>query len=291
MIDLEQARRFYAEEVAAVANLHSPRLIEALAHVHREEFLGPGPWQIVLPEAFTSGKPAYRLTPDANPRHLYHNVLVALDPTRNLNNGQPSALAGWIETLDVREGETVYHLGCGVGYYTAIMAEVVGPGGRVVAIDADENLAARAARALAPWPHVTATHADGIVFDPGPFDAALVNAGATHLVPIWLERLRPGGRLLVPLTVSLDPSSPMGQGFTLLVEHRGAGYAARFVGPVGIFPCLGARDERSEARLRDVLMKGGWRRVQSLRRDPHDVVDSCLAHGVDSCLSAAPVQT
>ena len=65
--------------------------------------------------------------PTEDPRDLYHNILIAIDKDRNVNNGQPSALARWIDALDLKTGDRVYHLGSGVGYYTAIMREVVGP--------------------------------------------------------------------------------------------------------------------------------------------------------------------
>lgn len=74
----------------------------------------------------------YRTSPDADPRHIYHNVLVGLDVSRQRNNGQPSANIGWIDSLQPRAGLRALHVGCGVGYYTAIIAEVVGPAGRVV---------------------------------------------------------------------------------------------------------------------------------------------------------------
>jgi protein-L-isoaspartate(D-aspartate) O-methyltransferase len=62
------------------------------------------------------GSTTYTETNDSDPRHLYHNVPVALDPARDLNNGQPAALARWIEALNLKSGQRVYHLGCGVGY-------------------------------------------------------------------------------------------------------------------------------------------------------------------------------
>jgi len=65
----------------------------------------------------------YRQSDD--PRDLYRDVLVVLDKTGDINNGQPSALARWIDALDLKTGDRTYHLGCGVGYYTAIMAETV----------------------------------------------------------------------------------------------------------------------------------------------------------------------
>ena len=140
-MELDDCRRFYAEEIRFEANLDSPTLIEAFARVPRENFLGPGPWQMVCPSV-VPGATTYRTIED--PRHLYHNVLIAIDATRELNNGHPSSLARWINALDLKAGDRVFHLGCGVGYYTAIMAEVVGAGGSVVASEVDSDLAARA---------------------------------------------------------------------------------------------------------------------------------------------------
>jgi len=90
---LDQARRAFAEELEAVAHLETPELVDAFARVPREAFLGAGPWQIG--RALDLDRP-YRTTIDADPRRIYHDVLVAIDPVRQLNNGQPSSLARWI---------------------------------------------------------------------------------------------------------------------------------------------------------------------------------------------------
>jgi protein-L-isoaspartate(D-aspartate) O-methyltransferase len=169
--DLDTGRQFYAEELRAVANLQSEALIRAFAKVPREHFLGPGPWQIRIPSL------GYRTTPDANPKHLYHNVLVAIDAGRGLNNGQPSALALWFDALDLQEGNRVVHVGCGTGYYSAILAEVVGPTGHVIAIDVDPELASRARSNLSYLSHVQVLAGDGGEIDIGPNDAIFINAG------------------------------------------------------------------------------------------------------------------
>jgi protein-L-isoaspartate(D-aspartate) O-methyltransferase len=44
---LERARREFAEKIRAMSALRSTRLVDALASVPREKFLGPGPWQIL----------------------------------------------------------------------------------------------------------------------------------------------------------------------------------------------------------------------------------------------------
>jgi protein-L-isoaspartate(D-aspartate) O-methyltransferase len=48
---------------------------------------------------------------------------VAIDAARCLNNGQPSALARWIDAFDLCTGDRVLHVGCGVGYYTPILPD------------------------------------------------------------------------------------------------------------------------------------------------------------------------
>ena len=128
------------------------------------------------------------------------DIVVAIDASRGLNNGQPSGLAAWLQALELRRGDRVLHIGCGLGYYTAIIAAVVAPHGEVIGVELDAALASRAGANLMSVKRVSVIAGDGCEFDPGPVDAILVNAGATHPRSLWLERLRPGGRMLLPLT-------------------------------------------------------------------------------------------
>src|SRR5947208_2819104 len=154
-MNIEDLRRYYAEEIRAVANIQTDSLVAAFAKVPRENFLGAGPWQIANPDSWQALSPgakgggSYRTTADADPKHLYHNVLIAIDASRQLNNGQPGGLAMWIDALEIQPGERVLHVGCGVGYYTAIIAEVVGSAGQVIGVEVDQELAERAQQNLA----------------------------------------------------------------------------------------------------------------------------------------------
>jgi protein-L-isoaspartate(D-aspartate) O-methyltransferase len=282
--DLETRRQLYAEELRAVSNLRSAALVQAFATVPREQFLGPGPWQIAAPVP----PGTYRTTEDADPRHLYHNVLVAIDATRRLNNGQPSFLALLIEALDLQRGDHVVHIGCGLGYYTAIFAAVVGPTGSVTAIELDPALAAQASKNLCHLTQVNVVEGDGGAHDPSPSDAIFVNAGATHPRPVWLDALRQGGRLLVPLTVA-GAASDHGRGGVLKITRQPHGLTARFIAEVNIFPCIGARDPEINDQLQAAFRRGTWAAVQSLRRDPHDPIEACWLHGRDFCLSTSAV--
>ena len=285
-LDLETRRQLYTEELRAVSNLRSEALVRAFAKVPREHFLGPGPWQIVAPAE--PGYLAYRTTEDSDPRHLYHNVLVAIDAERRLNNGQPSGLALWFDALELHERDRVIHLGCGTGYYTAILAEVVGSDGYVTAIEFDTELASRARSNLSYLPNVQVLVGDGGDMDPDSNDAVFINAGATHPRAMWLDALRPGGRLLVPLTVTKD-SEHGGGGLVLKVTRQPGGFTARFISEVGIFSCSGGRDPQLNQQLKNAFDSGESKAVQSLRRDMHDPTDTCWLHHETFCLSKLAV--
>jgi protein-L-isoaspartate(D-aspartate) O-methyltransferase len=146
MVDaIAEARQRYAEELRFTARLGSRAVIDAFATAPREHFLGPGPWRILSPMAMAE----YWTTDDADPHHLYHDVLVAIDEERRLNNGQPSLWARMYDHLDLRPGDHAVHVGAGTGYHSAILAEIVGRAGRVTAIEIDPALAARAGENLA----------------------------------------------------------------------------------------------------------------------------------------------
>jgi protein-L-isoaspartate(D-aspartate) O-methyltransferase len=280
--EIEAARHFYAEEIRFTANLQREEVVQAFARVPREGFLGRPPWRIASPGG------TYRTVPGADPCSAYHNVMFAIDERRQLNNGQPSFVGSLIDESGARSGHHAVHIGCGAGYYTAILAELVGEGGSVTAVEVDDDLVVRARANLSPWRQVEVKHADGAVYDPGAADAILVNAGATHPLPLWLDRLLPGAILIVPLTVSYSVHT-LGQ--VLKVTSTPRGLAARFVSPVGIYPCTGARSEELGRKLVASYARGNdaLARVRSLRRDEHAEGSGCWLHTSEFCLSMDPL--
>jgi protein-L-isoaspartate(D-aspartate) O-methyltransferase len=285
---LDDCRRFYAQEMRFAANLSSPALIEAYARVPREKYLGPPPWQIGLADlrAFSStGKATLSYISTEDAQDLYHNVVVALDRANDINNGQPSALALWINSLDLKPGDRACHVGCGVGYYTAIMAEVVGPNGSVVGIEVNEELARRAKQNLSEYANVNVEAADGVIFDPGACDAMLVNAGVTHPQALWLDRLREGGHLVLPITLAI--TATIGQGIMVKITRRDGSFSAEMVTPVAIYSCVGGRDPELEPQMRKALTTGALLKLKSVRRDAHEPADTCILHRSDVCVSSA----
>jgi len=281
---VEDCRRFYAEEVQLLAGFTNPALYHAFATVKRENFLGPGPWEVGTSDMST-GAVRYVTTKDADPCRVYHNVPIALDKSRDLNNGQPASVGYWINNLDLQPGDRVFHLGCGVGYFTAIMAEAASRNGHVAAIEVDGVLAERAEKNLSPWPNVRVHAGDGGKFDPGECDAIFVNAGVTHPLPLWLDRLAPGGRIVLPLTVPMV--SNLGKGLMVRIARETNGYSAKFIGYTAIYTCTSVRDPQIEPLLLKAMSTGTMMRIKALRRDQHEAAETCSVHAADFCLSMA----
>jgi protein-L-isoaspartate(D-aspartate) O-methyltransferase len=137
---------------------------------------------------------------EADPVYLCTNDLVGILPERNLNNGQPSLHAHLIHQAAPAAGEHVVHIGTGTGYYTAILAHLVGPSGRVTGIEYEPELAARAKTNFAAYPNVEIVEGDGTLVSFDKADVIYVNAGCTRPAASWIDRLVDGGRLILPMT-------------------------------------------------------------------------------------------
>ncbi|HEX5071489.1 MAG TPA: methyltransferase domain-containing protein [Vicinamibacterales bacterium] len=268
------------------ANLKSASIVDALATVPRERFLPAGPW-IVKSEADVQGPP--RQTPDADPRHVYHNIGIAIDPARTLFNGAPGLLSMAIDALAPAAGARVLHVGTGLGYYTAILAHCVGPTGRVLGIEVDPDLAEAARANLASYPWAEIRHDNGVreFGQEEMFDAVLINAGVTHPQPAWLDAIAPGGRMALPLTVGMPAMGPIGKG-PLVLMSRGADpsvFSARMLTFVAIYSGVGLRDAAIEPALGAALSKNPFPPLKSFRRDAHGPGPACWLHTDHGCLS------
>jgi protein-L-isoaspartate(D-aspartate) O-methyltransferase len=270
---LAEIRRRFAEKIAKRQNVSDPRLIEAFASVPREHFLGPGPWHVL------DNTPGYVVTESDDPALVYVNAPIALDPVRRINNGEPGLHIGLLAQLAPQPGDHVVQVGVGGGYFTAIIAQLVEQAGRVTAIEYDAALAERATANLAGTRNIEVICADGTCYDFDPADGVYVNAGATRPSPLWLDKLKPSGRLIMVLTAD----NRWGQ--SLKVQRTDAGYAATLLGPCGIIPCINGRDAASEAAFEAALAGGGMDTVQSLRREAHEPDESCWMHCDGFCLS------
>jgi protein-L-isoaspartate(D-aspartate) O-methyltransferase len=244
-------RSAYAAQIARLSGAEDPRIAEVFARVVREDFLPPPPWT-----AISMGTAL--VTRDL--ADIYNNVLVAIDPERGINNGEPALHAAWIDAVRPQPGEVVVHVGAGTGYYTAILSLLVQPGGRVEAFEYEADLAAQAKHNLQSYSNVSiqAQSAFGRALPKA--DLIYVNAGVLAPDVEWLRALKPGGRLIFPW----QPHK--GWGPAVLVSRQAEGFSARPLMNVGFISCSGTSERIS---IRNLPTEADLAAVRSvwIRRD------------------------
>jgi protein-L-isoaspartate(D-aspartate) O-methyltransferase len=278
--ELAVVRRAFARQIMAIGNVQDERVERAFATVRREDFLGAEPWQIVLWKQ--------KLTlPRNDPVSIYQDVVIALAPERGVNNGSPSLHAKMLHDLAVEPGQHIAHIGAGAGYYTAMLAELAGPAGRVTAYEFDQTLAARARANLAARSNVTVVAADGARAPAETVDRIYVNFGVAAPAASWIEHLTPNGKLLFSLGVphpDVRERFPRyaAQGAALLIERKPSGFGARWLYPAYYVCAEGelAGDGDSERALHAAFERGGIEFIKSLRwKEGFDVTRCWYAAG------------
>lgn len=171
MIDHTAARTMMVDTQIRPSDVTRYAIIEAFLTVPREEF---------VPHDLRSVAYAGADMPLGSGRH-------ALDPR---------VLAKLIDALDVDGTDMVLHVGCGLGYGTAILAHLAE---MVVGVEEDTQLAADATRALSAQGIDNATLHQGPLTagapDAAPVDAILIEGGIEALPQPLLDQLAPGGRI------------------------------------------------------------------------------------------------
>lgn len=261
--DLQSLRRTYARNVLATADAGGDAALEAaFATIHREDFLGSPPWR-PIERGWESG---YCSQEDL--AGVYRDVLFPLSIGRGVNNGSPSLHARLIHALAPEPGQSVVHLGAGTGYYSAILAELVGPEGHLAAIEIDPALAERAEACLGDRPNVAVVVADAGLWPETAVNRIYVSFAVSAPMPPWIERLAPGGRLVLPLGVPDSDWNPrFSHGEAFLFERRAEGFAASRLCSVAFVHGEGltqSHDRGEIERLRAALRSPGADAVRSL---------------------------
>jgi len=264
---IEAHRLFFAKLITAQAGIPpGSELAAAFASTPREQFVGPPPWKV-----FTRSGYVETLTDD--PAVLYQDVVVSLGSGGPLNNGQPTLHAFCLAALAPKKGERVVHVGAGTGYYTTLLAKLVGESGVVDAYEIEPTLAQRATDNLAAFPNVTVHARSGAEGTLPACDVLYVNAGATEPLAVWLDALRPMGRLLFPMT----PDAGVGA-MLLITKQEDGSFTARFLLQAQFVSCIGARNEVTGRKLAEAFRNSSWTRVKSLHRND-EPDDSCWCSG------------
>jgi protein-L-isoaspartate(D-aspartate) O-methyltransferase len=199
------------------------------------------------------------------PRHLFVPELPAslaysdesvvvksgADGTPVSSSSQPTMMAIMLDQLGLRSGHRVLEIGAGTGYNAAVMAHIVGEAGRVVTVDIDAELAARASASLAAagYGQVRVGCGDGALgfASGGPYDRIIATVGAWDIAPQWVEQLAPGGRIVLPISIrgmQLSVALDRGDGCLIsrsavrcgFIKMAGALAGPEVIGPAGPQP-------------------------------------------------------
>jgi len=159
-------------------------------------------------EAAFRAVPRHLFLPDVVPEKVYCDDAIVTKYADGMvisSSSQPSLMAIMLEQLQLEPGHRVLEIGAGTGYNAALMAHIVGNSGQVVTIDIDEDIVenARTHLAAAGFDVVQVICADGGLGYPAaaPFDRIILTVSAGDIAPAWWKQLKPGGRLLLPLSL------------------------------------------------------------------------------------------
>lgn len=263
--DAEALRRAYARHLLTYNGiLDDTDLLRAFSVVPREKFLGPPPWRM---HGF--GRRAVDIA-QGDLDHVYRDVLFALDEAKGINNGEPSLHARLIHALAPKPGERIVHVGAGTGYYSAIIAELVGPTGHVLAIETDARLADMARANLSDRANAEVIAGDGAGYPRQEVDCVYVSFAVAAPAAAWVDMLAPGGRLIFPLGVPGDDRNGVrysDQGAMLYVVRQGMAFSAQFLSRASFIfgeAEAGATKPELVNRLRHAFASGHMRDVRSL---------------------------
>ncbi|UWQ78029.1 protein-L-isoaspartate O-methyltransferase [Leisingera sp. S132] len=138
--------------------------------------------------------PREKFVPDAQREGAYADQNVPLGGGRVLL--EPRTLAKMLDAVDLQNDELVLDVACGLGYSTAVAAQIAQ---MVIGVEEDEDMAADAQELLSE------TGADNAIVHTGPlaegaaehgaYDVILVQGGAEELPAALLDQLKDGGRV------------------------------------------------------------------------------------------------
>lgn len=146
---------------------------------------------------------------------------------------QPYIVAFMMEMLQLKPTDTVFEVGTGSGYQTALLAEV---SRHVYSVERHASLAREAEATLERlgYSNLRIIVGDGSMGAPqfAPFDAIIVSAAAPQAPPALIEQLAEGGRMIVPVGPSASQELQLvreREGHVLVTRLEGC----RFVPLVG----------------------------------------------------------
>ena len=123
---------------------------------------------------------------------------------------QPLVVAFMIEELQPQKGEKILDVGSGSGWTTALLAEIVGEQGKVIAMEIVSPLVEFGEKNVKKYNFVKKGIAEFILGDgsqgcqkEAPFDKILASASAEKIPQAWKEQIKIGGKIVAPVANSI----------------------------------------------------------------------------------------
>lgn len=116
---------------------------------------------------------------------------------------QPTTVVLMLNAIDIQQDQKILEIGAGSGYNAAMLGTLVGAKGKVISTEIISELATFAQENLKNTgiTNVTVLHTDGSKGFPkeAPFDRIIVTAGAPGIPLVFIDQLKEGGILLIPV--------------------------------------------------------------------------------------------
>lgn len=165
--------------------LKTPAIIKAFQRIDRADFV-----------------------PGSLKSRAYMNVPLAIGEGQTIS--QPLTVAFMLELLQSKAGQTILDVGAGSGWQTALLAEIVGEQGHVVALEIVPELCEQGAKNIEEYHFIEQgrvewrcqSASDGFLAK-APFDRIIAAASAAEIPAAWKEQLKTGGRIVAPVGMSL----------------------------------------------------------------------------------------
>ena len=123
---------------------------------------------------------------------------------------QPLVVAFMLELLDPQPRDKILDVGSGSGWTSALLAEIVGEKGKVIAIDIIPELVEFGKKNVSKYNFLQKGIVEFICADgskgyqkEAPYDKILASASARELPKPWKEQLKIGGRIVTPIGSSI----------------------------------------------------------------------------------------
>jgi len=176
------------DQLIAQGYLTSPRIIAAFKKISRADF---APEELVKKEG----------------REFIEEYNAPLSIGFGQTVSQPLTVAFMLELLQPEEGDKVLDIGSGSGWQTALLAEIVGQGGAVYAIERIRELKEFGQENTGKYnfTNVEFIVGDGSkgLEDQAPFDKIIAAAAGEKIPPEWKKQLKVNGRLVAPVGNSI----------------------------------------------------------------------------------------